>query len=196
VVAGWLKVNQISQAFLSKGLVILSLTAFLLANFPSAISLLGSSGAGWKLPTLFIGSLLFLMGYIIASVSAPPELSGHSVATQIVSEMLTLDTWFFFRGRTEMLRNLIKDFSLRSPFDLPKGYIDFAKNALDQADKGLADQTTYNSFSRDIYHADIQLRQFVKPSARYSALTFLAVGMGLMLVPTSINVFSTLRNLL
>jgi hypothetical protein len=70
--AGWLNVNRISQSFLSKGLVILSLTAFLLANFPSVISLLGSSG--WKLPTLFFGSLIFLIGYVIASASAPPEL--------------------------------------------------------------------------------------------------------------------------
>jgi hypothetical protein len=192
--AGWLNVNRVSQSFLSKGLIILSLAAFLLANFPSVTSLLGSSG--WKLPTLFLGSFIFLIGYVIASASTPPELSGHSDATRIVAEMMTLDTWFFFDGRRQMLRNLITDFKSRSPFDLPIGHMNFARNTLDKVDKHPADPSTYKSFSPDVYNADIQLRQFLKPRARYSALAFLAVGLVLMLVPTAVNVLSALWNLL
>jgi hypothetical protein len=191
--AGWLNVNRISQSFLSKGIVILSLTAFVLANFPSVISLLGNSG--WKLPTLFFGSFIFLIGYIIASANVPPELSGQSVATRIVAEMLTLDTWFFFQGRTTMLRSLIVDFSTHSAFDLPAGNMIYAKDALAKADSAPANPSTYKSFSPDIYHADIQLRQFVKPLARYSALSFLAMGIVLMLIPTLTNVLSTLSAL-
>jgi hypothetical protein len=192
--AGWLNVNRISQSFLSKGIVILSLTAFVLANVPSVMSLLGNSG--WKLPTLFIGSLLFLIGYVIASTTAPPELSGRSVATHVIAEMLTLDTWLFFEGRRLMLTNLVAAFNSHEPFDLPSGFIKFAENALADATKGPADSATFKSYSPNIYHADIQLRQFVNPLARYSALCLLTLGLALMLIPTSINVVLTIWNLL
>jgi hypothetical protein len=185
--AGWLSLNRISQSFLAKGVTILSLTAFVLANFPWVESALGNSG--WRIQALFMGSLFFVIGHVLAAAKAPPEFNGRSEATQIVAEMLVLDTKEFFEGRRLMLEQLVKRFKLRPPFDLPNGPLQLAELELKES----ADSPNpFKDHSRGIYHADIQLRQFDKPRVRLSALVLLGFGMALMLVPTVLNVFRTL----
>jgi hypothetical protein len=192
--AGWLSLNKISQSFLAKGVTILSLTAFALANFPRVEALLGSSG--WRIKALFIGSLLFVIGHSLAALRAPPEFGGRSEATHVVAEMLVLDTRMFFDGRLQMLRELTAAFGSHPPFDLPQGYLQLAQSAITEASGVPPTGDDFKNYSRNVYHADIQLRQFDGPIARYSALLLLGLGVGLMLVPTLLNVGATVWSFL
>ena len=125
-------------------------------------------------------------------VASAPEFNGRSEATQIVAEMLVLDTKPFFDGRLNVLQQLVSRFRSDPPPDMPDGYLQNAELALRDASKAASSGNTFKDYSRDIYHADIQLRQFANPYARFSALVFLGCGVILMIVPTGLNVFRTL----
>jgi hypothetical protein len=190
--ASWLYLNKISQSFLAKGITILSLTAFAFSHLPWMNTILGSGSR--RIEMLFVGSLIFVVGYFVAALKAPPEFNGRSEATQIVAEMLVLDTYFFFSSRRQMLRHAVDSFSTLTPFDMPIGYLQFANHALAESDKATPDN--WKNYSRDVYHADIQLRQFQGPRIRLLALVLLGLGTILMLLPTGLNVLSTIRDLI
>jgi hypothetical protein len=156
--------------------------------------MLGQSG--WRVQALFVGSLVFVIGHLLAAMKAPPEFNGRSEATQIVAEMLVLDTKPFFDGRLQMLREMVNRFGSNAPFDMPKGYLQNAEIALHEARNSSVSSDAFKEHSRNIYHADILLRQFDEPCVRFSALSLLGCGAGLMFVPTVLNVLRTLLDFL
>jgi hypothetical protein len=190
--ASWLSLNRISQSFLAKGITILSLTAFAFAHLPWMQTILGSGSN--RIEMLFFGSLIFVIGYFVAISKAPPEFNGRGEATQIIAEMLVLDTYFFFDARRKMLLQAVGTFEANAPVDMPIGYLQLAKRAL--SDSQDASSTDWMNYSRDVYHSDIQLRQFQQPRSRFIAFGLLVLGALLMLLPTVLNVLSTLRHLI
>jgi hypothetical protein len=79
---------------------------------------------------------------------------------------------------------------------MPNGYLQNAELALREAVNAPPSTNAFREHSRNIYHADIQLRQFAKPLARFLALGFLGLGVALMIVPTALNVIGTLIHFL
>jgi hypothetical protein len=59
---------------------------------------------------------------------------------------------------------------------MPNGYLQNAELALREAVNAPPSTNAFREHSRNIYHADIQLRQFAKPLARFLALGFLGLG--------------------
>lgn len=188
--AGWLALNRVSQSFLAKGVTLLAVTSFVLANFPWAAAALG--GADWRLRTVFVGALVFVIGHAIAALKAPPELNGRSDPIVIAAEMASVHSPDMLRTRRVMLKALLERLQRHPPGDLLPGNLVYAAQALHATRELPADAGRAAELAVDLYHADIQLRQFDRPGARLAAFLLLWLGAGLMLVPTGLNVLATL----
>lgn len=188
--AGWLALNRVSRSFLARGVTLLALTSFVLANWPSVATVLGASD--WRYHTIFAGALAFVIGHAVAALRAPPELQGRSDAVAIVAEMGAVHTANLLRERQGMLEALLGRLGRRPPGDLARVYLVHAGQTLDATRQLPADPRHARELALDLYHADIQLRQFDRPGARLAAFLLLWLGAGLMLVPTAFNVLVTL----
>src|SRR5262249_28181414 len=98
-----------------------------------------------------------------------------------------------FDQRVPMLKQLVQRFETNPPAGMPEGYLQNAKQVLQRVAEPA---TSFKDHSRDIYHADIQLRQFDKPRARFWALGLLGCGALFLIFPTALNVLFTLLNFL
>jgi predicted membrane channel-forming protein YqfA (hemolysin III family) len=70
----WLSQAKLRDSFMSKALTSLSLATFALGNLAPLLSHLGVHI--WKLQCLFIGAVLFLVGYLVVTFRIPPEFRG------------------------------------------------------------------------------------------------------------------------
>ncbi len=181
----WLKMNGICHSFLSRGILLLSVMSIVIAKFPIVSGLLGSSA--WRLNSMFGGSLLFLLGYVLAKWQQPPEFQGMSRVNDIVNDMTTMTDPNYFNGRQVMLRSLIRRMTANSPFDLPHGYLMLAGNELARANIANA---------HSLYRSDITLRQFDRQWARVGGSILLWLGTVMMTIPTALNVIGATWSIL
>jgi hypothetical protein len=186
--AGWLSLAKIQRSLISKALTSLSLATFLLANFGEALGALGMST--WRLRLLLLGSLLFICGYVCASLRRPPEFEEGATLEELVGQMAKVDDYDYFRSRLSMTQALVERFQRQPPFDLLQGHLEYAKQRIGACKA--TSQSDWKSRSSSLYHADLNLRQYDRPRSRWLSLTLLTVGMIALLVPTVASLWKVL----
>lgn len=177
--ANWLAIARLRSSFLSKATTALSLTTFALSNFTKLFVLLDIDP--WRLRLIFCGALVFLIGYLLAAWRSPPEFKTATALDEIVSRMLVVSDFQFFKSRRWLATVLVEEIGTNRPRDLPRGYEDFLTERIAET---AALQHWDEREAATLYYADLNLRQFVKPRSRYLALLFLGAGCLLLLIPT------------
>lgn len=175
----WLALTKLRESFLSKVTTAFAFTTFALANFAGYLDKLGIDL--WRLRFLFVGAVLFLMGYLVVGWRVPNELRSVESLDELVSRMLTISDFRYFETRRKMASALALRMEGRKPFDLPDGYLDYVRVCVaDTAN----DCEWQEQHAATLYHADLALRQYDRPKARVTAFVLLGFGLLLLLIPT------------
>ena len=189
--ASWLTLSKICDAFLSKATLAFSLATCVLANFSDKLALLGIDS--WRFRTFFVGSVLFLIGYIWVLM----KVRGATIIDSVVSRMMVVSNIEFFVSRRGMLKALVNRFQENRPFDMPEGAVEYAGSRIsatvlfDAWDSNKIDDAATTLFNKEagaMYHADLNLRQFDRPAQRYVAFALLASSIILLAVPTGASI--------
>lgn len=172
--ASWLSINKFSNSFFAKVITLLTLTAFFLGNFPE---ILKHVPFGWKINLVFVGSVLFVTGHLLAAVRAPPEFLGRHEVAQIVADMLVVNSTGFCAMRKRMLQTLTSRFKANPPGHLPDGLLQLADSALQQT-----------ASAGDIFKGFVLLKQYDNSNTRFAIVIMMTLGLILMMVPTLLNI--------
>jgi hypothetical protein len=176
----WPAQLKLRDSFLSKALTSFSLATFALGNIAPLLEKLGVDF--WRLRCLFIGSVLFLLGYLVLTFRVPPEFRGGTSLNDIVRNMLTIQDRSFFESRRAMTISILQRLNVSRPFDLSDGVIQYARTHASPTTQITDDNWT--QYAASLYHADIVLRQYDRPRTRLISLGLMAAGIVFLLVPT------------
>lgn len=185
--ASWPKLIRLRESFISKIVTSFSISTFIIANFIDIIKLFELSP--WRLWSLFIGSALFISGYIAVGFLRPSEFQEVRMNEDIVRDMLTISDVNYVNGRVIMTRNLVKRMSSRWPCILSRSHIDYVIKSAVNASK----MTEWDEkLAAVLYHADLSVRQFDHPEHRVVCLILLGAGLIAIAAPTGFSVFEIL----
>lgn len=182
--ANWVQLSKIRDSFLSKATTALSVATFGLANLAGPLGRVGVDL--WQLRLLFPGSMLFLIGYVIVTLRIPLEFQGSRMLDEIVDRMFRVHTLDFYTSRLKMTQALLARWQDGGEPYWLRGHIKYAKTEAAKAEATPSEK--WLESARGLYHADLALRQYDRPTARASALFCLGLGLLLLLIPTVISV--------
>jgi len=182
--ASWLLINRITTSFVSRSIFTLSLSIFVLANFPVLLELTGSE---WVFQASLAGAIIFLAGFAYSSLMLPAEFIGVASIEQTVARIWSVRTTRLISSRLTMLENMLRRLEAESIPDLPDEYVIFARLAT--ADYNLE---ASEDNARQVIHADLNLRQFDAFRARLLSLFLLTIGAFLVLLPILISFMTVL----
>src|SRR3954464_2954756 len=83
--ASWVQLSRLRNSFLSKALTAFSLATFGLSNFGGILHSIGVDIS--PLRYMFIGSILFLVGYVIVTIGTPVEFRETGDVFDIADKM-------------------------------------------------------------------------------------------------------------
>ncbi len=189
--ASWIQLANVRDSFLSKATTAFSVATFGLSNLAKPLGAIGFDLRNIRL--LFVGSMLFLVGYLIVAVRLPLEFRGSRSLDEIVERMFRVHTYVFFNSRLKMTASLLKCFEGKDDIPWLRGPIEYTRSQI--AAGANANNNNWHNSARGLYHSDVVLRQYNRPAARITALLFLAVGLLMMLVPTLFSVFRAMVGL-
>lgn len=172
--------SDIRNSFLSKATTAFSFATVVLANSSPLLQGLGIDR--WRLTCLFIGSALFLLGYLVVSFRSPPEFRGGSNLEDLVGHMRKVDHQEYFisrRGMTEALLTRVKRSRVFCP---PNGPMIYAQDQISKTANST--EATWRLHAAGLYHVDLALRQYDRPVSRLIAVALMCTGLLLLLVPT------------
>lgn len=187
----WVNILRVRDAVFSQALMVLSLSSLMLSNFPGVLGLIGATPLTI---TVFVGSILFLLGHIFSGVYTPKEFYKSTSIDEAVERISRVDSYLLFASRRDMLDSLITRFMENKPPDLNDALIQYASRQLKNAqDYG---QTEWREHSRGLYHADLTLRQYEDYQIRLKSVGLLVGGGLLMLSATLIRIAGALADVL
>lgn len=180
--ASWVQLARLRNSFLSKALTAFSLATFGLSNFGEPLHRIGVdiSPLRWT----FVGSILFLIGYIIVSLRVPPEFRETGDVFEIADRMSKIDSLEFFKSRLRMTNSLLDRISRRRHSGQLNAPIEYARQQVLIAKS--KNEKDWEDGAINLYHSDVVLRQYDRPFGRALALSFLFVGICILLSRTTI----------
>jgi hypothetical protein len=190
--ASWIQLHKLRSSFLSKAITAFSLATFGLANFAVPLNNLGMDLSRLKL--MFVGSTLFLLGYVLMIIRTPAEFQDKAELHEIVDHMLKIGGFEFFSSRLNLIQSLIKRSVGKGDLGQINGFLQYAT-----AQASVADTKTLQNWQESaasLYHADLALRQYDRSYSRLVALFFFIIGLLLLLIPTLISVVRATFSLL
>lgn len=182
-IIGWVSLNRVKNSFIGKILTVFTIGSFTLANFSGPMNLLHVDTTITKL--VFVGSIAFLIGYLMITIWMPLEFRAGPEMLSIVGDMKKIESFDFFKSRRTLLSNLYNRLSEHRPFDLNNDALKAIKGRIDKYNS--VAETGYESSSASLYQADLLLRQFDRPVIRVLSATFLGIGLALISIPTAKN---------
>jgi hypothetical protein len=186
----WVNLSKVRNSFLSKATTAFSLATFGLANLAKPLNSIGVDV--WRLKLLFIGSVLFLAGYVFLLIRIPPEFRAESDPDSVVDKMLRIQGWQFFQSRLSIIKSIIARYEHLRDLDYVKGPYTYAISQANAADTATIDN--WKEYSSSLYHSDLLLRQFDYPISRMIILFLLIVGLILLMIPSLVGVYSAIAH--
>ncbi|MBL8592154.1 MAG: hypothetical protein JNK01_05670 [Devosia sp.] len=184
----WVALGRIRDSFLGKAITAISLAALVLGNVGKALADAGLDPLSAQLT--FGGSAIFLVGYLSFSVFVPSEFRKGGDIDEIVGRLQSLSDFMFFKSRRDMAAALFSDIRISSIFGLPDGARLFLRSKLEET--AAATVRDWEAKAAGLYHADLNLRAYIRPLARiWVAITF-GAGIVLLAAPTLFNVVKTM----
>ncbi len=180
----WMVLSRLRNSFLSRALTALSLTALILANAPEALT-----QSGLDLPSMrlvFTGSAVFLLGYVLFGLFAPPEFAQPGEIYDHVSRMQVLSDDAFVASRLGMAKKLLERSRSKRPMAPPRHLTDLLSDRISGFEALEADAR--KDAAPGLYHADLLLRQYDAPPVRLLIAAALLTGLACLLYPTITNV--------
>jgi hypothetical protein len=190
--ASWSRLSKIQNSFLSKALTSLSLATFVLANFAEPLSHIGVSL--WSMKMLFIGSTIFLVGYVVVVISMPSEFQGECNPDRIVDRMRKIEDHEFFRSRLELAKSLHNRLANSKHAELIKGPVGYVDQQIKEA--STANKENRRELAGSLYHSDLVLRQYDIARARLTAVALLFLGVACLLLPAIMSVIRVILELI
>ena len=92
----WIQVSKLRHSLIAKVVTVFSIAAFGLADLATPLQ---NSGVDiWRLKSWFIGSTLFLIGYVIIAIRLPNEFQGSRDLDEIVDRMSKIQNYEFYKS--------------------------------------------------------------------------------------------------
>ena len=190
--ATWDLLARVQSSIISQDFSALAISAVVISNVPDALYDLGV--APWAITSIYIGSILFLAGYVSFHLYAPMEFRGGGEIVDHVSRMLILSSESFIESRIKSAERLFQDLSSHSDSRIPRGPAESLKRTLAHF-HGLSTEQRRLELPR-LYQDDLAAREFIFPNRRLQAAIFFCSGAFLMTLPTLWNVARSLLRLL
>jgi len=114
----------------------------------------------------------------------PNEFSGSSGdLVEIVGRMTQIQSKQLYDSRKKMAANLSIRFKADARFAKLKGPLAYLDSALAFDDQA----KDWSENAAALFHADVALRQYDRPGARFASALFMGLGLMLLLAPTATN---------
>lgn len=175
---GWEFIIRLRNAFLSRALLALSLTAFLLASF-GGLDWVVAAGL-WKARLVLAGSALFLAGHLYSLLRTPPEFRTGSSIPDLVGQMLNITSAAYLEDQVGRSRSLLARMRAAPPGDMPVETFYHLEDLLDSSPAAGPPRADAGSF----YDADLRLREWDRPADRALCLGLFGAGLLLLGAPT------------
>lgn len=188
----WTKLATWRASFLSKAVMALSISALFLANVAPVLAQYDI-----PLPSMtrtFLGSLLYIAGWLVFAARVPSQLSRGGEIYDIVGRMKTLTDWNFFDNYRQDAVNAVNRIGDKQLY--PKHIRTFLKgrsvaaNALTPQTKNWIDQTA------GLYQAYIQMRDHDRPFWRAVTALLLLGGTGALFWSAAATIVKAICTLL
>ena len=184
----WVSLSKIRNSLISRVVSTLSISALVLSNIPQFLSGLGV--ADWSVFCIYVGSLVFVVGYLLFSFFSPREFVTGGEITDHVHKMMALASTQFIENRLGLadkhLVRLKEKKSSRCPIAL--------KTALANtvADFNNMDEAERRQEAPRLFQDALELRAYDHAPQRYVTAVFLFGGLVLVAAPTLCNVGKTI----
>ena len=114
----WIALSRLRNSFLSRAILALSLSALVLAHLSDLLERQGVDTQSLRF--LFVGGIVFLLGYLLFAHWAPSEFGQPGELYDHVQRMGTVADVDFDKSRLEMAKGLKQRFSTRRKSRLQK----------------------------------------------------------------------------
>jgi len=188
----WRMLADWRGSFVSKAVMALSISALFLANVAPLLE-------RYHIPyppmtRLFIGSVVYLAGWLVFALAVPSQLSRGGEIYDIVGRMKMLTDWEFFdgqRGMAETRADKIKDNAFYP--EKKRTLLDRRKNDAASLTK---DCTSWTDQTAGLYQAYVQTLDYDRPFLRLTTTLLLGIGTAALFWPVALNILNATLSLI
>ena len=179
----WITLSRFRNSFLSKATTILALSSLILSNSPKIVGWLELES--WEIMVTFLGSMVFLIGYLLYSWKVPNEFRLGGEVHDIVQRMKLTEDQELLKTRRDKAKKLEQRVSSYKFLKFKEG----ATASLISINNEIAGEDPIPvEKSISLYRADLQVRRLENPSARLVVFTIMLIGVILLFIPTLLNI--------
>lgn len=185
----WVSLGRIRDSFLGKAITGISLAALVLGDIGKALTDVGVDL--WSIELTFLGGLAFLAGYLGFSLCVPSEFRKGGDIDEIVGRLRGISDFEFFVSRRNMAKCLLADIEAGCVFGFPESARRFLRTKI--GDTAYTTINELNTQTSSLYHADLNIRSYIRPFARILISLAFTLGVILLAAPTIFNILKAIN---
>jgi hypothetical protein len=188
----WVFLARVRNSLASKSLSMLSISALVLSNIPNVLIDIGVTT--WTIVCIYLGSIIFLSGYILFYLYSPSEFKSPGDMIDHISRMQVLCSQKFLSNRLLRAKIFADRASGNENVEIPAGILESLKKTVDYFEKIDPDKRV--SEAQQLFQDDLAAREHDAPNKRLKVALLLASGSFLIVLPTMVNVLVSLWRLI
>lgn len=188
----WRTLADWRGSFVSKAVMALSISALFLANVAPLLE-------RYHIPyppmtRLFIGSIVYLVGWLVFALAVPSQLSRGGEIYDIVGRMKMLTDWKFFDGQRGMANTRVE--KINDNVVYPQKKRTFLEDRNKAAASLTKDCTNWTDQTAGLYQAYVETLDYDKPILRLTTALLLGIGTGALFWPVALNIVNAALSLI
>lgn len=184
----WVFLSRLRNSFVSKALSALSISALVISNIPHLFENLGVTP--WTIVSVYLGSIIFLLGYLMFYLYAPREFQGHGEMVDHVSRMQILSSTKFVNSRLDLAGKFLEKLDAEASAHFPKGLLESLQATVDYF--AAKNEEERLAEAQRLFQDDLAAREHDNPNLRLRVAGCLCSGAFLLALPTALNVIVSL----